>query len=133
MGIQPFNIASSVALIAAQRLARRLCVVCRQVVDIPRQTLLDAGFSEADLEGNWKPYQAIGCASCNLGFKGRLGIYQVMPVTDAIQRLILADASAHAIADQAQREGVRTLRQSGLLKVRQGLTSLEEILAVTNE
>jgi len=133
MGVQPFNIASSVALIAAQRLARRLCVVCRQIVDIPRQTMLDAGFSEADLDGTWKPYKAVGCASCNMGFKGRLGIYQVMPITDAIQRLILADASSHDIADQAQREGVRTLRQSGLLKVRQGLTSLEEILAVTNE
>ena len=133
MGVQAFNVASSVMLIAAQRLARRLCVVCRQPADIPRQALLDAGFTEKDLDGSWKPYKAVGCSSCNLGYKGRIGIYQVMPISDAIQRLILADAGVLDIAQQSEREGVRSLRQSGLLKIRQGLTSLEEILTVTND
>ncbi len=133
MGIQPFNIASSVILITAQRLARRLCNNCRQPTDIPRQALLDAGFEASDLDGSWQPYHAVGCSSCNLGYKGRVGIYQVMPITETIQRLILADASALDVAKQSELEGVRSLRQSGLRKVKLGLTSLEEVLAVTNE
>ncbi len=133
MGIAPFNIASSVILITAQRLARRLCMVCRQPADIPRKALLDAGMAEEFLDGSWKPYRPVGCASCNLGYKGRVGIYQVMPITEEIQRIILADGSALDIAKQSEREGVRSLRQSGLQKVRMGLTSLEEVLAVTNE
>jgi type IV pilus assembly protein PilB len=133
MGIAPFNIASSVILISAQRLARRLCNNCKAPIDIPKKTYLDAGFEPAELDGSWVSYRPVGCASCNLGYKGRLGIYQVMPITDAIQRIILRDGTALDIGDQARLEGVRTLRQSGLLKVRQGLTSLEEVLAVTNE
>ena len=133
MGIAPFNIASSVILITAQRLARRLCTTCRQPLDIPRAALLDAGFKEEALDGSWKPYRPVGCSNCNLGYKGRVGIYQVMPITEEIQRIILADGSALDIARQAEREGVRSLRQSGLQKVRMGLTSLEEVLAVTNE
>jgi len=133
MGIQPFNIASSVILITAQRLARRLCLNCRQPADIPKQVLLDAGFETSELDGSWAPYRPVGCQSCNLGYKGRVGIYQVMPISDEIQRLILADASAMEISEQSQRDGVRSLRQSGLRKVRQGLTSLEEVLACTNE
>jgi type IV pilus assembly protein PilB len=133
MGIQPFNIASSVILITAQRLARRLCLSCRAPMEIPQAALLDAGFLPKDLDGSWKPYKPVGCASCNLGFKGRVGIYQVMPITEAIQRIILQDGSALDIAKQAEREGVRSLRQSGLNKVKMGLTSLEEVLAVTNE
>ncbi|MBN9410148.1 MAG: type IV-A pilus assembly ATPase PilB [Burkholderiales bacterium] len=133
MGIAPFNIASSVILITAQRLARRLCTVCKQPIDIPQQALLDAGFRAEDLDGSWKPYHAVGCNACNNGYKGRVGIYQVMPISEAIQRIILADGSALDIARQAEAEGVRSLRQSGLHKVRQGLTSLEEVLAVTNE
>jgi type IV pilus assembly protein PilB len=133
MGIQPFNIASSVILITAQRLARRLCLNCRAPIEIPRGALLDAGFTPQDLDGSWKPYKPVGCASCNLGFKGRVGIYQVMPITEAIQRIILQDGSALDIGKQAEREGVRSLRQSGLNKVKMGLTSLEEVLAVTNE
>ncbi len=133
MGVAPFNIASSVILITAQRLARRLCTICRQPVEIPRAAMLDAGFSEADLSAGWKTYRPVGCSSCNLGYKGRLGIYQVMPVSEEIQRIILADGSALDIAKQSEREGVRSLRQSGLQKVRLGLTSLEEVLAVTNE
>jgi type IV pilus assembly protein PilB len=133
MGIAPFNIASSVILITAQRLARRLCTICRQPIDIPKPAMLEAGFREEDLDGSWKPYRPVGCSSCNLGYKGRVGIYQVMPITEEIQRIILADGSALDIAKQSEREGVRSLRQSGLQKVRMGLTSLEEVLAVTNE
>jgi type IV pilus assembly protein PilB len=133
MGIAPFNIASSVILITAQRLARKLCLNCRQPMEIPRAAMLDAGFTEEALDGSWKSYRPVGCSSCNLGYKGRVGIYQVMPITEEIQRIILADGSALDIAKQAQSEGVRSLRQSGLHKVRLGLTSLEEVLAVTNE
>ncbi|MGI4778858.1 MAG: type IV-A pilus assembly ATPase PilB [Janthinobacterium lividum] len=133
MGIAPFNIASSVILITAQRLARRLCMVCREPSDLPEQALRDAGFTESQLEGIWKPYRPVGCNACNSGYKGRVGIYQVMPISEKIQQIILRDGSAPDIARQAQADGVRSLRQSGLLKVMQGLTSLEEVLAVTNE
>ncbi len=133
MGIAPFNIASSVILITAQRLARRLCSSCKAPTDIPPEALLTAGFDAKDLEGTWKPYRAVGCSACNNGYKGRVGIYQVMPITEALQHIILADGSALDIAKQAQAEGVRSLRQSGLNKVKQGMTSLEEVLAVTNE
>ncbi len=133
MGIAPFNIASSVILITAQRLARRLCINCKAPADIPPQTLLDAGFTEAELDGAWVSYRPVGCATCSNGYKGRVGIYQVMPISEEIQRIILRDGSALEIAQQASAEGVRTLRQSGLHKVKMGLTSLEEVLAVTNE
>ncbi|QDL36571.1 type IV-A pilus assembly ATPase PilB [Rhodoferax sediminis] len=133
MGIAPFNIASSVILITAQRLARRLCVACKAPVDIPHETLVDAGFRDDEVDGSWTPYKPVGCAACNNGYKGRVGIYQVMPVSEEIQRIILRDGSALEIAEQAEREGVRSLRQSGLHKVKMGMTSLEEVLAVTNE
>ena len=133
MGIAPFNIASSVILITAQRLTRKLCPTCKIPQEIPQQALLDAGFKPEDLEGNWTPYQPVGCPKCNKGLKGRVGIYQVMPITEAMQRLILQDASQIDIAQQAQKEGVRTMRESGLLKVKAGLTSIEEILGATNE
>ena len=133
MGIAPFNIASSVILITAQRLARRLCTVCKVPADVPNKALLDAGYSAADLDGSWVSYRPVGCSACNNGYKGRLGIYQVMPITEDIQRIILRDGSSLDIADQARIEGVRSLRESGLHKVRLGLTSLEEVLAVTNE
>ena len=135
MGVAPFNIASAVSLITAQRLARKLCPHCRVPADIPREALLDIGFKDADLDGSWQPYaaNADGCDHCNQGYKGRVGIYQVMPVSDEMSRIIMKNGTSHDIADQAQREGVRDLRQSGLLKVKQGLTSLEEIEAVTNE
>jgi type IV pilus assembly protein PilB len=95
--------------------------------------MLDAGFAEEALDGSWKPYRPVGCSACNLGYKGRVGIYQVMPISEEIQRIILADGSVLDIAKQSEREGVRSLRQSGLRKVQMGLTSLEEVLAVTNE
>jgi type IV pilus assembly protein PilB len=133
MGVAPFNIAASVLLITAQRLARRLCETCKAQADYPREALLRAGFAETDLDGSWKPYRAVGCSACNNGYKGRVGLYQVMPVTEAIQRIILAEGTSMDIATQAQKEGVRDLRQSGLLKVRNGATTLEEVISVTNE
>ena len=132
MGIAPFNIASSVILITAQRLARRLCPNCKAAADIPRETLLQAGFKEDDVDGSWTPFRPVGCSMCNNGYKGRVGIYQVMPITDEIQRIILRDGTALEIAEQAQREGVNSLRQSGLYKVKLGMTSLEEVLGCTN-
>ena len=133
MGVAPFNIASSVILITAQRLARRLCK-CKKPLDIPHEALLRAGFPEEELDGSWQPYGHVGCEICKgTGYKGRVGIYQVMPISDEMSRLIMKNGTAHDIADQARREGVRDLRQSGLLKVKAGLTSLEEIEAVTNE
>ena len=133
MGVAPFNIASSIVLITAQRLARRLCALCKIPMDVPRSSLLEAGFALADVDGMWRPYRPIGCASCNNGYKGRVGIYQVMPISEEIQRIILRDGSAMEIAEQSEREGVRSLRASGLHKVKLGLTSIEEVLAVTNE
>ena len=133
MGVAPFNIAASVLLITAQRLARKLCENCKKPADYPRESLLKAGFKPEELDGNWKPYRAVGCSSCNNGYKGRVGIYQVMPITEAIQRIILNEGTSLDIAKQAEVEGVRDLRQSGLIKVRSGATSLEEVINVTNE
>jgi type IV pilus assembly protein PilB len=133
MGIAPFNIASSVILITAQRLGRRLCPKCKAPADIPRDTLIEAGFDENTLDGSWTPYKAVGCNACNNGYKGRVGIYEVMPISEEIQRIILADGSALEIAEQARKDGVRSLREAGLHKAMLGITSLEEVLAVTNE
>ncbi|BEU97771.1 type IV-A pilus assembly ATPase PilB [Acidovorax sp. DW039] len=133
MGIAPFNIASSVILITAQRLARRLCPACKAPADIPHEALLEAGYKEEEIDGTWVTYRPVGCSACNNGYKGRVGIYQVMPVSEEIQRIILRDGSALEIAEQARAEGVRSLRESGLYKAKLGLTSLEEVLAVTNE
>jgi type IV pilus assembly protein PilB len=133
MGVAPFNIASSVLLITAQRLARRLCEGCKTTVEFPREALKRAGFTDADLDGSWKPYKAVGCQACNNGYKGRVGVYQVMPISEETQRLILANGSAIDLAQQADKEGVRDLRKSGLAKVRAGATTLEEIISVTNE
>ncbi len=133
MGVAPFNIASSVILITAQRLARRLCK-CKQPIDIPKTALLRAGFKEEELDGSWLPYRAVGCELCKeTGYKGRLGIYQVMPITDAMTRIIMNNGNSIDIADEARRGGVNDLRRSGLNKVKLGITSLEEIEAITNE
>jgi len=132
MGIAPFNIASSVILITAQRLARRLCPNCKAPADIPHETLLQAGFKQDEVDGSWTPYRPVGCSMCTNGYKGRLGIYQVMPISEEIQRIVLRDGSALEIAAQAEVEGVRSLRQSGLYKVKLGMTSLEEVLSCTN-
>jgi type IV pilus assembly protein PilB len=133
MGVAPFNIASSVLLITAQRLARRLCDNCKVPAEYPKEALLRAGFTSQDLEGGWKLYRAVGCSACNNGYKGRLGVYQVMPITEAIQRIILTEGTAMDIAEQARADGVRDLRLSGLVKVKAGLTTLEEVISVTNE
>ncbi|KFI07185.1 general secretion pathway protein GspE [Massilia sp. BSC265] len=133
MGVAPFNIASSVILITAQRLARRLCT-CKQPLETSREVLLAAGYRESDLEGGWKPYGPVGCDRClGSGYKGRVGIYQIMPITPSIEALILAHGNSMQIAEQAEKEGVNSLRRSGLMKVKQGLTSLEEVLGCTNE
>jgi type IV pilus assembly protein PilB len=133
MGIAPFNIASSVILITAQRLARRLCSNCKVPADIPTKTLLEAGYPADEIDGTWVPYRPVGCDRCNNGYKGRVGIYQVMPITEEMQRIILKGGSAMEIAEQAEKEGVRSLRKSGLYKVKLGVTSLEEVLGCTNE
>lgn len=131
MGVAPFNIASAVNLITAQRLARRLCS-CKQPSDVSFDVLLAAGFAEHAI-GDWTPYRAVGCERCSgSGYKGRVGVYQVMPVSEAIEAIILAQGTALEIEAQARCDGVKSLRESGLLKVRQGLTSLEEILGCTN-
>jgi len=133
MGIAPFNIATSVILITAQRLARKLCS-CKRPIDLPKDVLLRAGFKAEELDGTWQPYGAVGCDICkNSGYKGRCGIYQVMPITDAMTRIIMGNGTAIDIADQAAREGIADLRQSGLRKVKAGMTSLAEIESVTNE
>lgn len=132
MGVAPFNIASSVLLITAQRLARKLCESCKVPADYPLEAMLKVGFEAGELNGSWKPFRAVGCSACSNGYRGRVGIYQVMPVTEEIQRIILAQGTAVDIAVQAQREGVRDLRQSALVKVRAGVTSVEEVIAITN-
>jgi type IV pilus assembly protein PilB len=132
MGVAPFNIASSIILITAQRLARKLCA-CKQPYDLPKDAFIGAGFSAADVDGSWIPYKSVGCERCKgSGYKGRLGIYQVMPITEAMQDMILKNATAMDIGREAQKNGVRDLRQSGLVKVKQGITSLEEVLGCTN-
>jgi len=134
MGVAPFNIASSVILITAQRLGRKLCPHCKKPEDIPPEALQRAGFRDEDLDGSWQPYGPVGCDQCKgTGYKGRVGVYQVMPITDELRQVIMRAGNAIDIAQQAQKEGVKDLRQSGLLKVKAGITSLEEIEAITNE
>jgi type IV pilus assembly protein PilB len=133
MGVKPYAIATSVSLIIAQRLARRLCNSCKQPMDIPKEALLKEGFQEADVANGMKIFAPKGCQSCTDGYKGRVGIYQVLPVTETIARIILAVGSAVDIAEQADKEGVWDLRRAGLEKVKSGLTSLEEVNSVTIE
>ena len=135
MGVAPFNIASAVSLITAQRLARRLCKNCKVPIQVPKEALLGVGFIEEDFNINWQLYgpKEGGCEQCNEGYKGRVGIYQVMPITDAISRIIMTQGNAIDIADQAKKDGVDDLRRSGVIKVMQGLTSIAEVEACTNE
>jgi len=132
MGVPPFNIASAVNLIMAQRLARRLCPHCKKPIDIPKHALLKAGFREEDLNG-LVIYGAVGCDACNGGYKGRVGIYQVMPVTPAIGEIIMRGGNQLDIQKQAEKEGVPDLRRSGLKKVKDGVTTLDEVERATNE
>jgi len=132
MGVPTFNIASSIMLITAQRLARRLCN-CKKPISVPNQALLDAGYKAEELDGSWTLYGPGGCERCKgSGYKGRVGIYQVMPISEAMQRLIMSGANALDLTVQAKEEGVKDLRESGLLKVKQGVTSLDEVLSTTN-
>jgi len=131
MGVAPFNIASSVHLIVAQRLARRLCNNCKKPLDLPKEALMRAGFQESELDG-LTVYGPVGCDACNGGYKGRVGVYQVMPVTEAVGEIIMRGGNQLDIERQAKKDGVLDLRQSGLKKVRDGVTSLEEIESVTN-
>ncbi|MDO4708305.1 MAG: type IV-A pilus assembly ATPase PilB [Pseudomonadota bacterium] len=133
MGIAPYNITSSVTLVIAQRLARRLCPACKKEVHVPENALLAEGFTEKDIAEGFKVYEAVGCSECSSGYKGRTGIYQVMPMTEEIQSIVLEGGNAMQIAEAAQRSGVRDLRQSALLKVKQGVTSLAEINRVTKD
>jgi type IV pilus assembly protein PilB len=131
MGVKPYAIASSVSLIIAQRLARKLCQNCKEVVDIPTEALLKEGFTQADVDAGITIFSAKGCGQCTAGYKGRVGIYQVMQVSETIGRIIMEGGNSMQIAEQAAREGVADLRQSGLKKVKDGITSLEEINRVT--
>jgi type IV pilus assembly protein PilB len=131
MGVKPYAIATSVSLIIAQRLARRLCNGCKQLTDIPAEALLKEGFQPEDVQAGLRLYAPKGCSNCTDGYKGRLGIYQVMPVTEEIGRIIMAGGSAIDIADAAKRTGIWDLRRAGLEKVKAGLTSLEEVNSVT--
>lgn len=133
MGVAPFNIASSIILITAQRLARRLCSHCKAPIKMDKKILLDLGFIESDFEKEWQAFQAVGCEKCNSGYKGRVGIYQVMPISEEMQKIILANGNALQIAKQAKLEGVDDLRRSGFLKIIQGSTSIEEVMSVTNQ
>jgi type IV pilus assembly protein PilB len=133
MGVKPYAIATSVSLIIAQRLARKLCVQCRQVMDVPAEALRKEGFQESEVGDGMRLFTPKGCSACTDGYKGRIGIYQVMPVTEEIGRIIMGGGSAIDIADQAAKEGVWDLRRAGLAKVKSGLTSLEEINSVTIE
>jgi len=132
MGVPPFNIASSVHLIVAQRLARRLCKVCKQVANIPAETLIQLGFAKDDIE-SLDIYEPKGCSDCSGGYKGRVGIYQVMPISDVMAKLVMEGGNAIDLSEQAQAENIRDLRQSGIDKVRQGITSLAELERVTKD
>jgi type IV pilus assembly protein PilB len=133
MGVPPFNIASAVSLIIAQRLARRLCGNCKEKVDIPRTALEEEGFTTEQIDAGPDLYKAVGCDMCSEGYKGRVGIYQVLPISDAIGRIIMENGTAIDVADQAAKEGIDDLRQSAIKKVIAGLTSLEEINRVTKD
>ena len=133
MGIAPYNITSSVTLVIAQRLARRLCTKCRKPQELPVNALLAEGFTQAEIDAGFTLYQAVGCDDCTEGYKGRTGIYQVMPMSDEIQAIVLAGGNAMQIAEVAQQAGVRDLRQSALMKARNGITSLAEINRVTKD
>ncbi|MET0117532.1 MAG: type IV-A pilus assembly ATPase PilB [Sedimenticola sp.] len=132
MGVPPFNIASSVLLIMAQRLARRLCEHCKAPDDLPREALLEEGFKESEV-GSISVYKAVGCDMCTQGYKGRVGIFQVMPVTEEMGRLIMEGGTSIQLAEEASKEGVATLRESGLRKVKAGVISLEELNRVTKD
>ena len=132
MGIPPFNIASSVILIMAQRLARRLCEHCKVVDDLPKEALLEEGFKEEELNG-LTIYKAVGCERCTNGCKGRVGIFQIMPISPVMEKLVMEGGTSLQLEEQSKKEGILTLREAGLNKVRAGVTSLEDINRVTKD
>ena len=131
MGVPPYNIASSILLIIAQRLARRLCPNCKAPEELPEETLRDEGFTDEELEQGFTVYRPVGCDQCTNGYKGRVGIYQVLPISEEIERIILENGNSTELARQAEKEGIKDLRRAGLHKVIEGLTSLEEVNRVT--
>ena len=133
MGVKPYAIATSVSLIIAQRLARKLCNNCKTAIDIPTEAAKKEGFDDADIKNGLRIYRAVGCSACTDGYKGRCGIYQVMPVTEEIGRIIMSGGGAIQVNDQATKDGIWNLRRAGLEKVKNGLTSLEEVNSVTVE
>ena len=134
MGVASFNIATSVNLVIAQRLARRLCKTCKKPINVPRQSLLELGFTDTDLDNPENTiYEPVGCSECREGYKGRVGIYEVMKVNPEISRIIMEDGNAIDIKDAAVKSGFRDLRRSGILKVLQGVTSIQEMMRVTSE
>jgi type IV pilus assembly protein PilB len=133
MGVPPYNVASSVLLIMAQRLARKLCPHCKRPDDVPKEALLEEGFTEDDIDSGLVVYKPVGCPQCTKGYRGRTGIFQVMPVSEDIGRLIMEGGNSLQLAEQGRREGVPDLRQSGLRKVKAGITSLDEINRVTKD
>lgn len=132
MGIPPYNVASAVLLIMAQRLARKLCPSCKQKEELPAKTLIEEGFSEEEID-NLVTYKAVGCNNCTGGYKGRVGIFQVMPVSEAMEKIIIANGTTKELEDQSMKEGIFTLRESGLQKIRAGTTSIEEINRITKD
>ena len=132
MGVPSFNIATSVSLIIAQRLARRLCSNCKTKIKVPKETLLEEGFTE-ELAATAEIYRPKGCDNCNNGYKGRVGIYEVVAITPGMQQIIMEEGNSLQISEQAEKEGFNNLRQSGLLKALQGVTSLEEVNRVTQD
>jgi type IV pilus assembly protein PilB len=133
MGVKGYAIASTVTLIIAQRLARKLCDHCKEIRDIPNEALLQEGFTEQEIDAGLKVFGPVGCKLCNEGYKGRIGVFQVMPISETTQRIIMEGGNAVQLADQARAEGVPGLRATGLKKVKDGLTGLEEINRVTIE
>jgi type IV pilus assembly protein PilB len=133
MGVKPYAIATSVSLIIAQRLARKLCSNCKASVELPPEAALKEGFTEEDIGSKLMIYRAVGCSQCTDGYKGRTGLYQVMPISEEMGRIILKDGNAVDIADQADKEGIWDLRKSGLKKVKDGVASLDEINQCTVE
>jgi type IV pilus assembly protein PilB len=133
MGVPAYNVGDSILAIVAQRLVRKLCPQCKRLAKMEKAALIEAGFTPEEVNSGWQPYVSVGCYAChNTGYKGRVGVFETMAISDELKRLILLSATSVELAAQARKEGVLSLRQSGLNKVRLGVTSLSEIEANTN-
>lgn len=133
MGVPPYNVAAALNMVLAQRLARRLCTHCKKPMDLPRKGLLREGFSAEEIDAGLVIYEAVGCERCTDGYKGRIGIYEVLPISEEMRKLIVHESSPHEIAKQAKIEGIIDLPNAGLAKVREGITSLSEIRRIIKE